>query len=94
VCEKEKVTKFPTIRVYPPQPMPNFDYDGELDTKKILSLAAGYLQNNVLELTSSNLDTWLKEAPAVPKVILFTDKTGVPTIYKGLSLNFEVFHSY
>ena len=41
-------------------------------------------------MTSSNIDTFLKEAPAVPKVILFTDKTGIPTIYKGLSLNFEV----
>jgi hypothetical protein len=94
VCEKEKVTKFPTIRVYPPQPMPNFDYDGELEIKKILTLAAGYLQNNVVEVTSSNVNTWLKEAPAVPKVLLFTDKTGIPTIYKGLSLNFEVYLIY
>lgn len=74
--------------------MPNFDYDGELEIKKILTLAAGYLQNNVVEVTSSNVNTWLKEAPAVPKVLLFTDKTGIPTIYKGLSLNFEVYLIY
>ena len=45
-------------------------------------------------MTSSNIDTFLKEAPAVPKVILFTDKTGIPTIFKGLSLNFEVNYTY
>jgi len=44
----------------------------------------------VIEVTSSNLDTFLKEAPSVPKVLLFTDKSGIPTIYKGLSIQFEV----
>lgn len=27
VCEKEKISKFPTIRVYPPMPVPSFDYE-------------------------------------------------------------------
>jgi hypothetical protein len=53
-------------------------------------MAAGYLSQNVIELTSTNVDTFLKEAPSVPKVILFTDKSGIPTIYKGLSLSLEV----
>ena len=44
----------------------------------------------MIEVTSSNLDTFLKEAPSVPKVLLFTDKSGIPTIYKGLSIQFEV----
>lgn len=78
------------VRIYPPQPMPTFDYEGDLESKKILRAASNYLQSNVIEVTSANLDTFLKEAPSVPKVLLFTDKTGIPTIYKGLSLNFEV----
>ena len=44
----------------------------------------------MIEVTSANIDTFLKEAPSVPKVLLFTDKAGTPTIYKGLSLQFEV----
>jgi len=70
--------------------MPTYDYEGDLESKKILKAASNYLQSNVIEVTSANLDTFLKEAPSVPKVLLFTDKTGTPTIYKGLSLNFEV----
>lgn len=62
------------------------DHEGDLDTKKILRLAAGYLQSNVIELTSTNIDTFIKESPSVPKVVLFTDKQGIPTIFKGLSL--------
>jgi hypothetical protein len=31
----------------------------------------------------------LGENPSVPKVLLFTDKKGVPMIYKGLSVAFE-----
>ena len=66
------------------------DVEGEADVKKILGLAAGFLQQNVIELTSTNVETFLRESESVPKVILFTDKTGVPTIFKGLSITFEV----
>ena len=47
-------------------------------------------------MTSSNIDTFIKEAVSVPKVLLFTDKTGTPTIFKGLSITFEVilFNNY
>ena len=27
ICEKEKITKFPTFRIYPPIPIPAFDYE-------------------------------------------------------------------
>lgn len=52
-------------------------------------MAAGYLQSNVIEVNSTNLDTFIQEKPTVPKVLLFTDKANTPTIFKGLSLVFE-----
>jgi hypothetical protein len=27
LCEKEKITKTPTVRIYPPSPVPAFDYE-------------------------------------------------------------------
>lgn len=27
ICEKEKITKFPTFRIYPPFPIPAVDYE-------------------------------------------------------------------
>jgi len=40
-------------------------------------------------VTSENEATFISESPSVPKVLLFTDKKGIPIIYKGLSLTFE-----
>ncbi len=51
--------------------------------------AAKYLHSNVIEITNANIQTFLSEHPSVPKVLLFTDKKGVPIIYKGLSVAFE-----
>lgn len=89
VCEKEKISKYPTFRFYPPQPVPSVDYEGELDTKKILNFGARYLHSNIIEITPSNIDTFINDSPSVPKVFLFTDKKGLATIYKGLSVAFE-----
>lgn len=51
--------------------------------------ASKYLHSNVIEITNANVATFLAEHPSVPKVLLFTDKKGVPIIYKGLSVSFE-----
>jgi hypothetical protein len=42
----------------------------------------------VIEITNANLNTFTAENPSVPKVLLFTDKKGVPMLYKGLSVAF------
>lgn len=47
------------------------------------------MESSVLEITKENIDAFINESPSVPKVFLFTDKKGVPTIYKGLSVNFD-----
>jgi len=70
-------------------PVPHFDYEGPLETKKIISAGSKYLQSNVIEVTSANLDTFIKESPSVPKALLFTSSKGTPLIFKGLSLSFE-----
>lgn len=51
--------------------------------------ASRFLHSNVIEITNANVATFLAEHPSVPKVLLFTDKKGVPIIYKGLSVSFE-----
>jgi hypothetical protein len=42
----------------------------------------------VIEITNSNIKTFLAENPSVPKVLLFSDKKGIPMVYKGLSVSF------
>lgn len=43
----------------------------------------------MIEITNANIHTFTAENPSVPKVLLFTDKKGVPMLYKGLSVAFE-----
>ena len=91
ICSKEKVTTFPTVRIYPPQPIPAFDYEGELSIPKLINQGNTFLQSNVAEINETNINTFIGENPSVPKVLLFTKKeTGLPLMYKGLSLNFDV----
>lgn len=89
LCEKEKIKKYPTFRLFPPQPVPAMDYDGELDTKKMSSWAVKFIQSNVIEVTAQNADTFIQDSPSVPKVFLFTNKKGVPLIMRALSVSFE-----
>jgi hypothetical protein len=70
-------------------PVPPFDYEGELKGPELLKVAARYLHSNVNEITSANANSFISESPSVPKVLLFTDKKGVPLIFKGLSVAFE-----
>jgi len=41
ICEKEKVSTFPTVRVYPPFPIPTNDIDvsGKFDSKSLRAKA-------------------------------------------------------
>jgi len=77
------------VRVYPPVPVPTVDVEGELTGKAVLNNAARFIHSNIIEITSSNINTFINEAPSVPKVFLFTDKKGMPLVFKGLSVAFE-----
>lgn len=89
LCNKENIRDFPSIRVYPPVPIPIQEPDSTLDTKKALRVAAGFVQSKVQEINDDNHKQKLSENPAVPKVLLFTDKPATPIMYKALSMAFD-----
>lgn len=69
--------------------MPVVNFKEELTIANLQKVAAKYLHSNSIEITSSNINTFINENPSVPKVLLFTDKPkGTPMIYKGLSVAF------
>lgn len=88
-CEREDVSETPTVKVYPPFPMPVQEYTGEMTDKAILAFVSRYLQADVKEVNNENYDLFLAEKVSMPKVILFTEKKGVPTLFKGLAVAFE-----
>lgn len=89
LCSKEEINVFPSIRVYPPVPIPLPPADTDLNLNKLLRVASGYVQSKVQEVTDDNHIQKIGENPAVPKVLLFTDKPGVPLLFKALSLVFD-----
>jgi len=90
ICKKEKVDKFPLLRVYPPFPAPTQDYEEDtLDTEKLKKLAARFVTSRVVEITANNIETFINDNPGKPKVLLFTDKKGTPVVFKALSANFD-----
>jgi len=89
ICKEEKVDVFPSFKIYPPTPIPTTTITEDYSIDKLQKAAARYLHSNVIEITNANLHTFVAENPSVPKVLLFTDKKGVPMVYKGLSVAFE-----
>lgn len=76
------------IKVYPPFPAPVFDVD---DIKTLKNQAGKFITDRCIEITSSNIKTFIEEDIATPKVLLFTNaKKGTPFIMKALSEQFEV----
>ena len=55
ICKKEKVTKYPTIRVYPQFPAPTQDYEEEtLSIDKVKKLASRFVTSRVIEISQAN----------------------------------------
>ena len=77
------------IKVYPPYPAPVINYDGETTTKDLNAFAARYILNNVFLLSNDNYNGFLTEKASVPKIVLFSEKQTVPTIFKALSVTFD-----
>jgi hypothetical protein len=74
VCDKQKITKFPSVVIYPPQPIPSINWEGPLNGKKISGTASSYVSNLVQEVTDDNMEGFFQTNSSMPKVILFTDK--------------------
>jgi hypothetical protein len=89
LCNQEDIKIFPSVKTYPPVPIPVPQPETELDMKTILRKATPFIQSRVQEVNDDNHVQKIGENPAVPKVLLFTDKPGVPILYKSLSLAFD-----
>lgn len=89
LCNKQDVKEFPTFKIYPPLPAPVFPYEQEINSKTIISSLGRFIDNKTIELNSNNIDNFKNDKPNLPKVYLFTDKVGVPLIYKVLAIQFN-----
>lgn len=90
ICEKEGVTSYPTYVIYPPYPMPTVTVKKEgYSLNKLIKKASKLLENKVIEITSVNHDTFIKDNPGKAKVLLFTENEGIPSMYKALAYNFD-----
>lgn len=89
LCESQDIREIPSIKIYPPFPAPIGLYEGEITSKALSAYVAKFIPSNVIELSNENFQTFLDDKPSVPKVLLFTEKTGIPTLYKALSVAFE-----
>jgi hypothetical protein len=77
-------------RVYPELPIPPVDYrTQELDTDTLKKKAYKFIGNRVIDITSNNFDTFVSDNPGRAKILLVTDKTKTPIVYRALSTYFE-----
>merc|ERR1712187_173544 len=84
-CDKQGVTQTPTIMIYPTNPIPAFKYEGKLEAKAIAGKVTRFIQDMSMKLTMDNVDGFITTDATKPKVILFSNKKSVPTIWKALS---------
>jgi len=93
ICKKEGVKEFPTIKVYPPFPVPISDLDvssKKFEEKDLKKKCAKFVNDKSVEITQMNHKTFVEEDISTPKVILFTKAAkGTPFVYKALSQHFE-----
>merc|ERR1719356_1053047 len=84
-CKKLGVEQTPTIMIYPVNPMPAFKYEGKLEAKGIAAKVTRFIQDMSTKLTKDNVDGFVTTDATKPKVVLFSNKKTVPTIWKALS---------
>merc|ERR1719356_980934 len=84
-CDKQGVKETPTVMVYPTNPMPAFKYEGKMEAKAIAAKVTRFITDMSVKLTKENVDGFITTDATKPKVILFSNKKTVPTIWKALS---------
>lgn len=89
LCEAQNIRTAPVIKIIPPFPAPIQDYEGEVTAKAINNYCSKFVKSLVVDITDQNFQTFITEKPSMPKVILFTEKSGIPTLFKALSNTFE-----
>jgi len=90
MCEKEEIKEFPTFKIYPTLPAPVMIYEGKIESNAIVGYLGKFIGNKVTELNMNNYENFLAEKPNLPKAIMFTDKKGVPLIFKSIAVSFDV----
>jgi len=77
----------PHVMVYPPLPMPAFQFKGELKADKLMKTLYKQIPGHKVSAlkTMEEYTAFTKKSPTKPKVILFSDAKKAPTILKGLS---------
>ena len=100
ICTKEGIKSYPTVRTYPPFPVPIQDHDlsKTFDEKDLRKKVAKFISDKSVEITQMNHKTFTEEDVQTPKVLLFTKAAkGTPFVFKALSQHFEVsisFHNF
>jgi len=89
ICEKNEIREYPSIKVYPSLPAPVFNYDGKIEVANIVSYLGSFMNSKVQELNNNNIDNFIGSNVNLPKTILFTDKKGIPLVFKALSVTFD-----
>merc|ERR1719343_645976 len=84
-CQKQNVEQTPSVMVYPTNPIPAFKYEGKLEAKAISAKVTRFITDMSTKLTQENVDAFVTTDATKPKVILFSNKKTVPTIWKALS---------
>jgi len=84
-CKKNDVKETPTLMIYPLNPIPQYKWEGKMETKAIAGRLAKMMPDSTIRLTKDNVDGFLTTDPIKPKVVLFSNKKNVPTIWKALS---------
>ena len=87
LCGQFQIKGFPTIKTFE-QGKPPSDYNGPREAKALQDHASNLVPSNSKRLTAKNAGDFLKGAK-MPKVVLFTDKSETPMLYKALSTEFK-----
>lgn len=87
LCDKEVPNSLPVLKLYPPLPFPSEEFN--LDFSKAIAKASTFIKSYVTEVNSDTIAGFVAQDPALPKVLFFTDKKGIPMIYNALSNAFK-----
>eukprot|EP00190_Bangiopsis_sp_CCMP1999_P004700 CAMPEP_0198728220 /NCGR_PEP_ID=MMETSP1475-20131203/8016_1 /TAXON_ID= ORGANISM="Unidentified sp., Strain CCMP1999" /NCGR_SAMPLE_ID=MMETSP1475 /ASSEMBLY_ACC=CAM_ASM_001111 /LENGTH=501 /DNA_ID=CAMNT_0044490527 /DNA_START=99 /DNA_END=1604 /DNA_ORIENTATION=- len=88
LASKYGIRGFPTIKVFKgtgAKARRPTEYQGGRNAKSIVDQAKWELPNNVVEIKSGGIESFLEDEKHLPHVILFTDKTTTSSLYKSLS---------
>ena len=90
-CQKNDVKQFPTVMIYPRNPLPAFPFPGAIANKEELTkvLVKQLPTEHVTVLKPENYDSFLTSDGHLPKVILVSTKSAPPAIFKALSNEFR-----